>query len=178
TRSTSRVRGFGRPKQGNQLPLMRKAGILLTAVALSVLLAVPSEASAGGTRTQKGTYDSAATGAVTPAGEGGTATCSRSHGQGCVSFKPKRTEHQVSFSITDSSGGDVYAGWCQDINRDTVCGPLQGEPGGSFCTKTAKPVAIRPGREVDVFIYDGVWSDPPCTSQSTSGTVKAAFVSS
>ena len=140
-------------------------------------VAVALASSSADARTRKvvrkaaGTYASPALG-VAPAG--GFASCSPQDGFGCVSFKVKPKERFVRFSIIDDSGSPVAGAWCQDPNGDGLCGDT-GEKSGHFCGKMAKAALIKPGLEVDVFIYEGFNADPPCPSFPTSGTVKAVF---
>jgi hypothetical protein len=122
-------------------------------------------------RKATGTYASPALG-FAPAG--GFADCSPQDGFGCVAFKVKPKERFVRFTIADHAGGPVAGAWCQDPNGDGFCGDT-GEPFGHFCGKTKKAAAIKPGLEVDVFVYEGFNADPPCPTFPTSGTVKAVF---
>jgi hypothetical protein len=144
---------------------------------LTVTLAVAVASSSADARVKKlvrktsGTYASPALG-VAPAG--GFADCSPQDGFGCVAFKVKPKERFVRFSIVDDGGGPVAGAWCQDPNGDGLCGDT-GEPFGHFCSKTKKAAAIKPGLEVDVFLYEGFNADPPCPTFPTSGTVKAVF---
>jgi hypothetical protein len=94
-----------------------------------------------------------------------------SDGLGCANFTPRARMKYLSLQIKDESGTSTYAAVSQDLDGDGV-GDVDYP---NFCGKTAKPIKIRPGYVVTVFINGGPGADPPCPGVGTSGTVKATF---
>jgi hypothetical protein len=92
-------------------------------------------------------------------------------GLGCVNFIPRAGMKYLRLQIKDQSGTSTYAVVSQDLDGDDV-----GDADyPNVCGKTAKPIKIRPGYEVTVFINAGPGGDPPCSGVGTSGTVRAIF---
>ncbi|MGH2818346.1 MAG: hypothetical protein ACRDJS_07810 [Actinomycetota bacterium] len=92
-------------------------------------------------------------------------------GLGCVNFIPRAGMKFLKLQIKDQSGTSTYAAVSQDLDGDGI-GDVD-HP--NVCGKTAKPIKIRPGYAVTVFINGGPGSDPPCPGIGTSGTVHATF---
>jgi hypothetical protein len=89
----------------------------------------------------------------------------------CVNFTPRAGMKYLRLQIKDQSGTSTYALVSQDLDGDDV-----GDTDyPNVCGKTAKPIKIRPGYEVTVFINAGPGADPPCPGIGTSGTVQATF---
>jgi hypothetical protein len=94
-----------------------------------------------------------------------------SDGLGCVNFTPRAGMKYLSLQIKDQSGTSTYAAVSQDLDGDGV-GDVDYP---NVCGKTDKPIKIRPGYAVTVFINGGPGGDPPCPGVGTSGTVQATF---
>jgi hypothetical protein len=92
-------------------------------------------------------------------------------GLGCVNFIPRAGMRYLKLQIKDQSGTATYAAVSQDLDGDGV-GDVDYP---NVCGKTAKPIKIRPGYAVTVFINAGPGADPPCPGVGTSGTVRATF---
>jgi hypothetical protein len=92
-------------------------------------------------------------------------------GLDCVNFIPRAGMKYLRLQIRDQSGTSTYAAVSQDLDGDGV-GDVDYP---NVCGKTAKPIKIRPGYEVTVFINAGPGADPPCPGVGTSGTVRATF---
>ena len=91
--------------------------------------------------------------------------------RGCVSLIPRAGMKYLKLRIKDESGTSTYAAVSQDVDGDWI-----GDTDyPNVCGKTAKPIKIRPGYAVTVFINGGPGADPPCPGVGTSGTVKATF---
>lgn len=87
---------------------------------------------------------------------------------GAVRFAAGR-EKFVSVAVVDESGRPVLAEITQDYDGDS--GP---ELSSFLCGSTPKPVAIKPGFETRVYVYNGTCEDGS-VSVPTTGTVKAVF---
>jgi hypothetical protein len=90
---------------------------------------------------------------------------------------PPKATHLL-IEITDAAGQALGlptgATACQDNNGNRICGE-EGETSLAFCTKTSRPLAIKPGEEVTVFVNAlDVCSGGPAVG--TTGTVKATFL--
>jgi hypothetical protein len=92
-------------------------------------------------------------------------------GLDCVNFIPRAGMKYLRLQIRDQSGTSTYAAVSQDLDGDGV-GDVDYP---NVCGKTAKPIKIRPGYEVTVFINAGPGADPPCPGVGTPGTVRATF---
>ena len=91
--------------------------------------------------------------------------------RGCVSLIPRAGMKFLKLRIRDESGTSTYAAVSQDFDGDGIGDAHY----PNVCGKTAKPIKIRPGYAVTVFINGGPGADPPCPGVGTSGTVQATF---
>jgi hypothetical protein len=92
-------------------------------------------------------------------------------GLGCVDLIPRAGMKYLKLRIKDQSGTSTYAALSQDLDGDGL-GDVDLP---NVCGRNAKPIKIRPGYSVTVFINGGPGSDPPCPGVGTSGTVQATF---
>ena len=150
---------------------IRRAIVSLSVAALacSVMWSAAAQAKAVG-HTNKVTYSSPAIGLFGL----GTGSCSGEDGLGCVQFNVNRSERHVSLKIKDQSGQPVYATYTQDNTQAGGYGPVLGSSGGDFCGSTKKPVSIKPGQRLTVFLFEGPGPDG-CPGVATQGTVTATF---
>jgi len=145
----------------------------ITIVAVAAALASMPLSQAGAATRARTAHANYATPAVGAFGQGAGA-CSQSNGYGCVVFFVRRTEHHVSLSIRDQSGRPVYATYGQDRQPAGGYGPSNVSVEGDFCGKTKRPVAIKPGRRLYVFVYEGPGPNG-CPGVATQGKVTATF---
>ena len=139
---------------------MKKALLIVTAVAASLVLLTPAQA--GKSRVMEVRYENPAVGSGAAGG-----VCS-----GCPSLISTRKERYVSITVTDdvNPAAGVRIRW--DNNGD-------GTSDGFFyvCAETPEPVKIPPGVALDVFPY--VVGTPECPhGTATAGTVTATFSAS
>jgi hypothetical protein len=92
-------------------------------------------------------------------------------GLGCVHFTPRARMRYLRLHIQDQSGTPTYAAVSQDTDGDGISDVNH----PNVCGRTAKPIKIRPGFAVTVFINGGPGAFPPCPGVGTSGTVHATF---
>jgi len=142
------------------------AGILIAGTVSSQF----AEAKGAG-RTAVATYTSPALGLF---GQGGFGQCDGEDGVGCVLFFTRPTERQVTVKVTDMSGQPVYATVVQNKGNPGGYGLQQATVKGEFCGKTKKPISIKGGQRVAVYLYEGPGPDG-CPGIATQGTVKATF---
>jgi hypothetical protein len=122
-------------------------------------------------RTAVASYSSPAIGLL---GQGGFGQCDGEDGVGCVLFFTRPAESHVTVKITDMSGQPVYGTVVQSTTNPGGYGLVQGTQRGAFCGKTKKPIAIKGGQRVAVYLYEGPGPDG-CPGLATQGTVKATF---
>ncbi len=91
---------------------------------------------------------------------------------GCIPFPLAQGEKYVSLTINDSTGALVFASITQDIDGDNMP-----DESVDICGKTDKPVKVKPGVEVLVFIWEGpgMAESGVCAGASSSGTIDAVF---
>lgn len=91
-------------------------------------------------------------------------------GLGCVSFIPSATENYVSFDVADVTGQTPYVSVTQGVDASGFAINV-----GSFCGKTAAPMAIQPGVEITLFINAGPGITGSCEGAAVQGTVTATL---
>jgi hypothetical protein len=138
--------------------------VCLTAMLLVAAFALPqAEAKKKKVRKVSGAYSAPSIGA------GGLGVCSPGT-IGCIPFALAAGEKFVSINIVDQSGQAVFASITQDLNGDN-----QSDTSTDICGATEEPVAIEPGYEVTVFIWEGPGPAPLCAGVATSGEIQAEF---
>lgn len=148
--------------------MRRMMTVLLSVVLLVGAFALP-QAEAGKpkkkTRKASGAYELPALGVA------GLGLCSPGT-IGCVPFPLAAGEKFVSLTINDSTGAPVFASITQDVDGDNTA-----DESVDICGKTDKPVAVKPGVEVLVFIWEGPGraESGVCAGASSSGTIDAVF---
>lgn len=114
-------------------------------------------------RKASATYDLPAIGAA------GLGVCSPGT-IGCVGFGTAANERNVEVMIEDSAGTPVYASVTQDLNGDN-----QADTSTDICGASDGPIAIEPGLEVTVFIWEGPGISPVCPGFASSGVINMTF---
>ncbi len=85
-------------------------------------------------------------------------------------FRAQPGEKHVSLTITDSTGQPARGHIHMDMNGDGKLDHVE-----DFCTTTADPIAIRPGRKIEVGVVMGTCPDGTTPSIATQGTITATF---
>ncbi len=154
---------------------MRKTIAVVIAVGLvgGALLAAPAEAKKRKKKPVKVERTEEASYTIPAAGHSDVAIGCNFAGQpglGCVSFIPSATENYVTFDAVDASGQMPYVTVGQGEDAQGFTQTI-----GSFCGKTAAPIAIQPGVEIVLFINAGPAITGSCQGAGTHGTVTATF---
>ncbi len=134
----------------------------LAVLATGLLLAsLPGSAQARSPRSESGTYlGGGIQGVIGVSGAG-------QENLGAVRFEGG-TERFVSVVVEDANGLPVAGEVAQNLDSDT-----SPEVSYMFCGETEKPLKIKPGVEVIVYVYEGTCGSSP--SLPTTGEVTAEF---
>lgn len=140
-------------------------------VALAASLVLGTLASpAGGHRHKSGSQTRTAWESyVSPAVGSGdvTGVCLRSNG--CVVFPLRKKERRISLWIKDGTRVPVYATVGQDTNPNNMVV----ERVANICGDTRKPLVVKPGIDVWVWLWAAPGLQPRCPGVATAGVVKA-----
>ena len=144
---------------------MRKIVMVVLSAALVLgAFGVPAaDAAKKKARKASATYD------LPAIGIGGLGICSPGT-IGCVGFGTAANERKVEVEIVDSAGTPVFASVTQDLNGDQ-----QADTSVDICGASDGPIAIEPGFEVTVFIWEGPGASPVCPGFASSGTINMTF---
>lgn len=142
---------------------MRPNKIIGLCLALGVVGALAGPAHSGGKRVESGDYTGGGVEGVVGLSGSGQADV------GAVRFDGG-PERYVSAEVVDATGRRVAAEVVQLGDPDQP--PLVAK---AFCGKTARPVKIRPGIPVQVYVYFGEGCGGEPVSAPTTGTITAVF---